>query len=154
MAMALLYVVVAWLPGDWRFGIRPGPAMLWALVVAAGLTATGLTALVACFAALFKRPLVVGATFIVGWEVIVNLAPPNAGVRDFSVLDPVRRWLLEHLPSAAELRDLPQMNMDERWLAPGVLEDPLVVLARFTVVAMAIALWFYTRREYDSRPVE
>ena len=29
-----------------------------------------------------------------------------------------------------------------------------VVLLLFSLVAMAVALWFYTRREYDSRPVE
>lgn len=154
LAMTLLFAALAWLPLSWRFGIRPTPAMLGSLCVAAGLTAIGLTALVACFAALFRRPLVVGAVFIVGWEVIVNLAPPNAGVRDFSVLDPVRRWLLERLPSAGDLADLPQMNGDHRWLGPGVLEDPLVVLARFTTAAMAVALWVYTRREYDSRPTE
>jgi hypothetical protein len=81
------------------------------------------------------------------------MVPPEAGVRTLTVADPVRRWLVEVLepPPRSELYNVLMNNLDH--LAdPARLGDPKATLLRFTLVLLALALWAYVRREYDSRP--
>lgn len=154
LTLTVLCAALAWSPLPWRLGVAPDSSSLGPFVLGAGVVAIAYTSLVACFAAVLKRPLVIGAVFVVGWEFMVAVAPPAAGVRSISVLDPTRRWLIEHLQPTGELRDVLSMRLDEQLLAPGALDAPLFVVGRVTVVALLIALWVYTRREYDSRPLD
>lgn len=155
VALALLtFHLSLSLPGHaWRQGMRPDPAMLGLYCAAASLGAGAYAATGCLFGVWLRRPLVAGVTFLVGWELIVSNLPPQAGLRGATVADPVRRWILAELPA-----DLPHDPLKE--MLTGALErvdmtkltDPVWAILRFGLVVLVLALWIYSRREYDSRP--
>lgn len=137
--------------GDlWRGG-RPAPvSMLWAFGHASVLGALAYAGLGALFGAWFRRPLIAGVAFLVGWEgAVANLAA-DASARAFTVTDPLRRLLWDAHDPTGEYASI---------LRPGFLRDvdgrdlldPSLAVLRFVAVALALAIWIYSRREYDAR---
>ena len=141
------------LPGrEWRGAVVPPAAMIGGFVKAAGLGALAYAALGMLFGAWFQRPLIAGIVFLVGWEgAVANLAQ-QAQARAFTVNEPLRRMLwVEHAP-----RD----DYAEMVRGPlGITPDPEALLPwlavmRFAAIALALAVWIYSRREYDARTGE
>lgn len=148
-------VVLTWcaiaLPArPWRAGLAPSFLSPATYLLGAVMTAPAYAAVGAFAGACFKRPLVLAMAFLVGWEVVVSNLPPRSGVRGLTIADPLRRWLIEHLPDAPHF--VRTLTLDLGREAATLGSAPYVALARATLLALACALWVYTRREYDSRP--
>src|SRR5690606_4535550 len=110
--------VAAWVavraPGHvWRLNRPPEAAQLGTFLQAAVLGAPAYAAVGALCGAWVRRPLVAAVLFVVVWEGIVSNLPPRAGVRGFTVADPVRRFLAERLDPA------PQSPLHE-WLVESL----------------------------------
>lgn len=153
-ALAWLFLALALPDHPWRLGVRPSPAMLASFVLAGAMAVAAYAAVGVCFGTLFRRPLISGIAFVIGWEFLVSHAPPRAGIRELTVADPIRRWLLRDLQPSGELAELLQRGLDPKWLAAGGLTEPVVSLASFTGVMLVAGLWFYTRRDYAGRAAE
>ncbi|MEM7205081.1 MAG: ABC transporter permease [Planctomycetota bacterium] len=150
VGVVVTYAALALPPIPWARGVTPPLAMAITFLQASTLAAVAYAAVAALLAAFFRRPLVAGAVFVVGWEAIGSMAPPQAGVRSLTVADPVRRWLASEIQATGPLREVLAMRLD-RFVDPSELRDPLASLAWLAGVALLLALWIYTGREYDSR---
>lgn len=134
----------------WRRGLAPDPAVLLAFAKGAVLAAPGYAAVGAFCGAMFRRPLIAAILFVVGWEVAVSNVPPQAGVRDLTIADPVRRFLVEQIGEpTGELGDVLLATMVGQ--GGEGLREPLAAVAWFTAVVLAAATLVYSRREYDAR---
>ncbi|MEY2982997.1 MAG: hypothetical protein RL562_3224 [Planctomycetota bacterium] len=134
----------------WRRGLAPDPDVLAAFVQGAALAAPGYAAVGAFCGATFRRPLIAAILFVVGWEVAVSNVPPRAGVRDLTIADPVRRFLVERIGEpTGELGELLQASMAGQ--GAGELREPFAAVAWFTAVVLLAATVIYSRREYDAR---
>jgi hypothetical protein len=127
-----------------------GTAALFAAVTAGASAAY--VAMAAMFAAAFRRPLVWAAFTIVGLQNLVANLPLKAGLRQITVSDAVRRILVDNLEPDRNL-------MEMLWPAEG--DAPLDHLGRpwrdlcvILATCLAVALWTYCRRDYDSRERE
>ncbi len=147
------YVCFAWPDRPWRHGIVPPTEMVGWFVWGAGLACASYAALAVLASALWKRPLVWGILFVVGWEGVVSNLPPAAGVNSLTAAEPIRRWVaLKLSPSSGErLQDVLLRRSGEPVDFEG-LGDPLVAVLRFTVIVLVLALFVFGRREYDARP--
>jgi len=150
LGLMLLRLGMARAGSLWRGGLPPPASMLWAFTQASVLGALAYAALGTLFGAWFRRPLIAGVAFLVGWEgAVANLAA-DASARAFTVTDPLRRLLWDaHAPTgeyASILRPGFLSDVDGRDLL-----DPSLAVLRFLVVALALAIWIYSRREYDAR---
>lgn len=135
-------------PARWDLGIEPQMAIVF--VEAMVLAALAYSALAAFFAAKFQRPLVWGAFFIVGLQMFVANMPAKAGIRVLTITDPVRRFLMDGIEPDQRLARL--MWPAEREWNPDLIGQPLLNLSILTAVTLLLALWYYVRSEYDSRP--
>jgi hypothetical protein len=148
--VVLATYAVLTLPGwNWRHGIAPNGAHCVAYVQALGLAVPAYAAAGALFSVFFKRPLVTGAAFLLVVEILASNLPPQAGVRAFTVADPVRRWIVETIQPRGELREA--LTGSLAGVDPARLGDPIDALIRFTLVSLVLAAWIHARREYDSR---
>jgi len=152
LVIAVIWLAVAGPSRPWYEGRSPSPGVAIAFIGAAALATPAYAAVGAFFGAFFRRPLVFTMLFVVGWEVIISNTPPQAWVRGATVADPVRRWLMENLPQAGELREALGWSSLDFLDDPAKLGDPVWSVARFTLILLCLAVWVYTRREYDSRP--
>lgn len=126
--------------------------LLWVFVAAMGLL-SGAYAAVACFfGARFRWPLVWGAGFIVGGQMLLANLPAKASIRFATITDPVRRFVLEGLDPDRRLARM--LWPSEREWREELIGSPLTNLAILTGVAMLLALVSYSRSEYDSRTRE
>lgn len=150
-ACTLYWLALALPDRAWRRGLGPEPETLRAFVDAGALAAPGYAAVGAFCGAAFKRPLIAAILFVVGWEVAVSNVPPQAGVRGWTVADPVRRYLLDAIdpPANSGLSELLQLSLAGG--DAGRLGDPVASVTWFTLVFLAAAAIVYTRREYDAR---
>ncbi|MDA0374950.1 MAG: ABC transporter permease [Planctomycetota bacterium] len=134
----------------WRRGLAPDADVLLAFMQAVALAAPGYAAVGALCGACFRRPLIAAILFVVGWEVAVSNVPPRAGIRDLTIADPVRRFLVDRIGEpTGELGDVLQGSLAGQG-AEG-LREPLAAVAWFTAVVLAAATLIYSRREYDAR---
>lgn len=155
LACGVLFAAVRSLPRRiWFTGVEVDVATLAAFTTAAAMAVPVYAAVGAAFGAIFKRPLVVTAVFVVGWEFIVsNFVPPQAGVRNATVMDPVRRWLIGALDAPPpELERVLVLPFERFSYGPEALGRPEHALAELGVVALVAAMLVYSRREYESRP--
>jgi hypothetical protein len=151
-AVCVAYWVALGLPErPWKHGLAPQASTLWTFVLGAAVAAPGYAAVGVLCGAWSKRPLITAIAFVVGWELMVSNLPPEAGIRGWTVADPLRRLLLERIdpPAGSELGDLLQASLAGQ--DTSGLADPIASLAWFTAVALGLAILVYTRREYDAR---
>ena len=152
LALGVLWGTAALGGHQWQRGVGIEASLVGTFAMV-GCAAVAAYAAAGCaFGAVFRRPIVVALAFYAGWEVAVSHLPPQAGVRGWTVADPMRRWLYAELQPTGELRDVLQQGLDRIWLQPEALGDPARTLVWFTAVMLAWGLWVYCRREYDSRP--
>lgn len=141
------------LPGrEWRSDIAPPWQMVPAFVAACALGASAYAALGALFGAWFQRPLIAGVVFLLGWEVAVANLARQASARSFTVMDPMRRLLWREHAARDEYADVLKGPF-------GIVPDPEALspelsTLRFALVVLALAVWIYSRREYDARTGE
>lgn len=119
---------------------------------AALLAAIAYGAVAVFFGAWFRRPLVWAVLFAVGLQTLTANLPVSAGLRRLTVLDPLRRIVLDGIEPD---RALAQMLWPaERDFRMDSLGEPVQDLAWLAGVCLLLALWSYCRTEYDSRPRE
>jgi ABC-type transport system involved in multi-copper enzyme maturation permease subunit len=123
------FLVIRYGGRTWEGGSLPRWDTLRLFLIAALLAAIGYASVGALIAAFFRRPLTVSVSFVL-LEQFVSRTPPEVGIRGITVADPVARIL------------------------DGSSGDPLPGLGKLVAVCLALALWIYSRREYDSRPRE
>lgn len=155
VACGVLFAAVRSLPRSiWFTGVEVDSATLAAFLGAAAMAVPAYTAVGVLFGVVFKRPLVVTAVFVVGWEFLVsNFVPPQAGVRNATVMDPVRRWLMDALdPPPPELERVLVLPFERFSFGPEALGSPRWALLELSVAALVAAVLVYCRREYESRP--
>jgi ABC-type multidrug transport system permease subunit len=121
-------------------------------VQAIAMSASAYAAIAVLFAARLRRPLVWGACFVAGLQMLVGNLPSKASIRYLTITDPVRRFLLDRLNPDRRLAS--ELWPWEHEFRPELIGQPVLNLAILAAVATVLALWFYTRSEYDSRERE
>jgi hypothetical protein len=122
-------------------------ALVFAAAIAAGALAYAAAA--AAFSAIFRRPLLWAALFVVGLQQLAANLPVSAAVRQATIADPMRRIVLDGLEPEPRLAEL---LWPAQRFAPELLGSPLQDLAWTLGCCLLLAAWFYARSEYDSRP--
>jgi len=103
------------------------------------------------FALFFRRPMITGAVFIIGWEQFVGASPGQAGVRSLTVVDSARTLLYHRLPAAVEY-----LRAQRNWRGGGhqvelpPASEAIHTLLWLTAIALALALWVGGRRNYGT----
>ncbi len=151
VACALYWLALAIPDRPWRRGLGPEPETLAAFAAAGAIAAPGYAAVGVFCGATFKRPLIAAILFVVGWEVAVSNVPPQAGVRGWTVADPVRRFLLDAIDPPANSGLSEVLELSIAGADTSRLGDPVASVAWFSLVFLAAATIVYTRREYDAR---
>ena len=118
--------------------------------VAIGMSAVVLSAVAAAFAAIFRWALVWATGYIVLAQFVLVFLPGKAGIRGVSVADPVRRYVLAGLDADRQLAK--RLWPTERQWGDDLIGQPMLHLCGIGLLALALAVWFYSRREYDARP--
>lgn len=148
---ALLYATARLHPHLWE---HAGDATVtYPLVFAAtsALLGVAYAALAAWFGAMWKRPMVWAAGYVVAQMLLANM-PAQIGLRALTIADPARRFALGAID--AEPRLARMLWVGERNWAEDLIGRPLQDLAVLVGTALALALASYTRSEYDSRERE
>jgi ABC-type transport system involved in multi-copper enzyme maturation permease subunit len=148
LGLCELWLAIVLMPFTWNAG-TPDLGLLVTFLATAAISVMAYSAVAVLFGAWFRRPLIWCMFFVVGLEMFISNSPPEAGVRSLTVADPVRRLLLKWLDPPRDLvRDLWPSQHD--W-DPQKLGNPQGSLMLLTACCLALAVWIYTRSEYDSR---
>lgn len=151
LAVGAYWLALAVPDRPWRRGLAPTDETLFAFLKGCLLAAPGYAAVGVFCGAAFRRPLIVAILFVVGWEGLVSNVPPQAGVREWTVADPVRRAIVDSIRDVegTGLADALQVTLR----GPGIeqMKPPLESLIWFTAVVLVASMFVYSRREYDAR---
>jgi len=145
-----LFAGVATHPDRWGDGIEWH--LLATFLEVSFLAVLAYAAVAVFFAAYFRRPLVWGACFVVGLQMLTANLRVSAGLRHLTITDPLRRLVLDRVE--------PNQNLAlalwpaEREFRPEMIGEPVQDLVLFTLVCLVLAMWAYSRTEYDSRSRE
>lgn len=114
---------------------------------------------IGCFCAVFfKRAMVAGAIYVVGWEYAVGSTPAQAGVRSMTVIDSARALLYRGL----DRQDAPEFcRAMEEWSSGGFggslgdkyipqVGDAILSLGILAGIALALALLVGQSKDFDS----
>ncbi len=142
-----LFVGLAANPEVWTDGVHGHVAWVFAGSLALGAVAYAAAAVF--FSAAVRRPLVWAAFFVVGLQQLTANLPVSAGLRQFTITDPLRRLVLDGIEPDARLADL---LWPAETFQPEKIGTPIVDLAWLVGVTLVLACWFYRRTEYDARP--
>ena len=116
------------------------------------VAAMAYAAVAVLFAAYFRRPMVWAAFFVVGLQMLAANLPVSAGLRRLTITDPLRRMVLDGVePDRRLALDLWPAESDFR---PEMIGEPVRDLGLLSLVCLCLALWTYSRTEYDSRSRE
>jgi ABC-2 family transporter protein len=154
VGVTVLYLVITLSGRNWLRGQVPDVGWWWTFVFAGAVMTMGYAAIGCLFATFFKRPLVISLLFWFGWEQIVSRTPPQAGVRNATLWEPMRRWIFLELRPRGRLGHYLVGDLRNYQVPIDLLPDPLLAVLKFTVITLGLALFIYWRREYDSRPRE
>lgn len=134
--------------GDlWPDGVEWAACGVFMSACAIGAIAHAAAAMV--FSAWCRRPLVWAALFVVGLQQVTANAPVSAGLRRVTIIDPMRRLVLDGIePDARLARDLWPAESAFR---PELIGSPWSDLLWLVGIALGIAAFGYSRLEYDSR---
>ncbi len=147
---ALVFAAVA-VHGDlWPDGIETG--LLGVFAGAMLLLGSSYAAVACLFAARFRWPLVWGAGFILGGQMLIANLPAKASIRFATITDPVRRFVLEGIDPDRRLALM--LWPSERDWRQELIGSPITNVLVLAGIAMALALVSYCRSEYDSRTRE
>ncbi len=150
LGMLLIYLGAGLHPELWRDGGEPELALVF--VAASALLAVAYAAVAVCFGALWKRPLVWAAGFIVFGQMFLANLPAKAGIRAATIADPVRRFVLDALD--ADPRLARSLWPSERNWSEDLVGEPVRDLCVLSLVALAVGFMAWCRSEYDARERE
>ncbi|MEC7584030.1 MAG: ABC transporter permease [Planctomycetota bacterium] len=145
-----VFAGVAMSPDVWQDGVEPGLAVVF--IVALALMAAVLSGVATLFSARFHWPLVWSTGYIIGVQLFIGNLPAKASIRVLAVADPVRRYVLDGVDPGRRLAR--RLWPSERQWDENLVGSPLLHLATILFVCLALALFYYRRSEYDSRPRE
>ena len=107
-------------------------------------------------AAYFRRPMFVSILFVIV-ERIASRMSIHAGIHNATIAFPVRRFLLDQMDAVRGLsrflrgRQMRELTSEQEELLLG---SPLLAVVKTAFVVILLAVWIYSRREYESRPRE
>lgn len=142
-----LYFGVASQPERWVDGLEPDLLLSFLQIYA--IAACAYAASAAFFSACFRRPLAWGAFFVVGLQMLTANLPVSAGLRQLTITDPLRRLVLDLINPDQRLARA--LWPAEREYQPDLTGAPIRDLLVFTGVSLLLALWTYSKTEYDAR---
>ncbi len=142
-----LFLGVAGHADRWPDGVQW--ELLGVMVQTLALAALAYAAVAAWFGAFFRRPLAWGAFFVVGLQMLTANLPVSAGLRQLTITDPLRRFVLDGVNP--EQRLTRALWPAERDFHPDLIGEPLRDLLVLVAVCLVLGLWSYTRTEYDAR---
>jgi hypothetical protein len=129
-----------------------GPEWQLVQVFASGgaLAGAAYAAAAALFATALRRPLLWAAVFVVGLQQLTANLPVSAGLRQLTLADPLRRFVLDGIEPGRDLaRALwPQ---ETSW-REELVGEPGWELVRFGGICLLLAAITYSRTDYDARP--
>ncbi len=147
-ALALDYVVqVGWRGFDAVFASLP---VLGAAALTAALAATAYGALFLLLSLLTRFAVVLGFFFVIGWEIVISLAPSKGALFTVSFHGRALVWQLAH-EGGRPFR--PLRRFVEEGLLPTPADSIVGLLVAATVLVTLAALAFRSR-EYAERPGE
>lgn len=149
LGVSSLFVGIAARPSIWAEGVDFRFLGSFAFVLVLG--AVAYAAVGACFAAMFRRPLVIGALAVI-LQMVVALLPVSAGIRMLTVSDPLRRIVLDQVEPPPRLAAM--LWPGERDFRSELVGQPVLSLTILTGVVLLFGLYAYCRTEYDSRSRE
>lgn len=126
--------------------------LAWQFVPVLACGAVAYAAVAALFGAYFRRPLVTAAVFVVGLQTLTANLDVSAGLRHLTILDPLRRMVLDRVEPDSRLAAV--LWPAEREFRPEMIGSPLQDLVLLVGVSVLLAVWSYRRTEYDSRDRE
>jgi hypothetical protein len=130
----------------WGDGREGHTALVFVLAIMCGAAAYAATAVL--FSAVFRRPLLWAALFVVGLQQLAANLPVSTALRQATIADPMRRIVLDGIEADRRLaKDL----WPAQEFAPELIGAPVQDLAWFTGVCLLLACWSYSRTEYESR---
>ena len=147
LTTAAPFFALAAQPGGWGDGVDM--AALRTFVLAFALGAVAYVSVAVLFGALFRRPLVWSALFVVGLQMVTGNLPVSAGLRRLTITDPMRRLVLDGIEPDQRLTQL--LWPAERRIGFDQIGQPVCDLLVLTCVTLLLAIWRYRRAEYDSR---
>ena len=150
LGVLCVFAGVATSPDVWGDGVEPGLAVVFAIAMA--LMAVVLSGVATLFSARFRWPLVWSTGYIVGVQLFIGNLPAKASIRGLAVGDPVRRYVLDGIDPGRRLAR--RLWPSERRWDEDLVGSPLLHLSVILVVCLGLALVYYRRSEYDSRPRE
>lgn len=156
-AITTLYVSIAFGPREWLGGTVPSPQAYQGMLVAGLLAVIGYAAVGSLLASFFRRPMLIGVLYVF-LEQFISRLPPQVPIHHATIAFPARVYMYQHMDTterfARMLRGMAIGNRhsDQVDLLMGI--EPWIAVLKVTVVCLGLALWIYTRREYDSRPRE
>lgn len=146
----LVFGAIAMHDGLWPGGVDVRLGLVFA--AAMWLQSFAYAAVAAMFSAMFRWPLIWGAGFVFGAQMLLANLPVRASIRYATITDPVRRFVLGGIDPDRELARI--VWPAERHWRPELEGQPLLNLAILIAVALLLGLLSYGRSEYDSRPRE
>ena len=150
LGVLLVFAGVAQSPDFWTYGVETELAGVFAVAMA--LLAVVLSGVAALFSAKFRWPLVWSTGYIIGVQLFIGNLPAEASIRGIAVGDPVRRYVLYELDPNRRLAR--RLWPSERAWNEELVGSPLLELSVILTVCLALAMFYYRRSEYDSRPRE
>lgn len=145
-----LFAALAVRPAFWAEGVEWHLVLAFLPILAVGAVAHAAVGML--FATVFRRPLVMAALFVVGLQTITANLRVSAGLRRLTILDPLRRLVLDRVePDARLAQDLWPAERDFRSELVGTPISDLTILV---LVCTVLAVWRHARAEYDSRDRE
>ncbi|MCB9880659.1 MAG: ABC transporter permease [Planctomycetes bacterium] len=156
LAIAICVLPMIGEPG-WRGDASITRATLLAPILPALLAPVAYCAIGTVFGVRFQRAMITGAVYVVGWEYVVGSTPAQAGVRSLTVVDSARAMFFHGVDPEAAREFRRTMLL---WASGGrrnisidlipSIPEAVWNLAILAGVALALALWFGLRRDYDS----
>ena len=156
VAITALFVVIRYCGRPWEDGALPSLHNYSIYLLGAGLGVFGYASMGVLLGAFFRRPMLLSMFYIVV-EQVASRMPAQAGIHSLTVADPVRRFLegnLEGLERGVRRLLVGRIGQRRSEVLEYAFQDPITSMCKLAVVVLALALWVYTRRQYDARPVE
>lgn len=145
-----LFAAVAARSELWPDGVEWN--LVWAFAEVWAVASVAYAAVAVLFGAYFQRPLVWAAFFVVGLQTLTANLPVSAGLRQLTIIDPLRLMVLDNIEPSVRLAQV--LWPAERDYRSELIGRPLVDLAVLVAVCLLGAVWSYCRIEYDSRDRE
>ena len=147
--MTLAWLVSQALAAEPRVGGELRTATFTTLLTVVAIAPLVFCAVGTMLGILYRRAMMLGAFFVLGWESLVSFTPSQAGIRELTISDSLRTLIYHLSVDNPGLRSvLKQASMSKKLDIPGTA-DALQVLAIFALSALAIGIVFGGRKDFE-----